>query len=223
MTDVKVMSVTFLLPAGRSRDRDRFSHGSDVPYDYISQHPFSQRFRGPIKSGFPLFFCLADTKKIQTLWKAGTCHFVFADARFGKVGHLQVFKNPSCHGRIAPMMFLEPSDVGQDASPICATLRTTDEFQPNLWDFTGFFDRSRDSPVISGHCFSCLDIKLAADAWSKCSKPIALLLKTQTIPMIRAANKLACLDKNMLSLVESEGFVKSEGFHVCDCHTRVLC
>jgi len=25
------------LPAGRSRDRDRFSHGSDVPYDYISQ------------------------------------------------------------------------------------------------------------------------------------------------------------------------------------------
>jgi len=24
------------LPAGRSRDRDRFSHGSDVPYDYIS-------------------------------------------------------------------------------------------------------------------------------------------------------------------------------------------
>jgi len=37
MTDVKVMSVTFLLPAGRSRDRDRFSHGSDVPYDYISQ------------------------------------------------------------------------------------------------------------------------------------------------------------------------------------------
>ena len=36
MTDVKVMSVTFLLPAGRSRDRDRFSHGSDVPYDYIS-------------------------------------------------------------------------------------------------------------------------------------------------------------------------------------------
>jgi len=37
MTDVKVMSVTFLLPAGRSRDRDRFSHGSDVPHDYISQ------------------------------------------------------------------------------------------------------------------------------------------------------------------------------------------
>jgi len=37
MTDVKVMSVTFLLSAGRSRDRDRFSHGSDVPYDYISQ------------------------------------------------------------------------------------------------------------------------------------------------------------------------------------------
>jgi len=25
------------LPAGRSRDRDRFSHGSDVPYDYVSQ------------------------------------------------------------------------------------------------------------------------------------------------------------------------------------------
>lgn len=38
MTDVKVMSVTFLLPAEGSRDRDRFSHGSDVPYDYIS-HP----------------------------------------------------------------------------------------------------------------------------------------------------------------------------------------
>jgi len=37
MTDVKVMSVTFLLPAGRSRDRDRFSHGSDVPHDYVSQ------------------------------------------------------------------------------------------------------------------------------------------------------------------------------------------
>jgi len=37
MTDVKVMSVTFLLPAGRSRDRDRFSHGFDVPYDYVSQ------------------------------------------------------------------------------------------------------------------------------------------------------------------------------------------
>jgi len=33
------MSVTFLLPAGRSRDRDRFSHGSDVPYDYVSQGP----------------------------------------------------------------------------------------------------------------------------------------------------------------------------------------
>jgi len=31
------MSVTFLLPAGRSRDRDRFSHGSDVPCDYVSQ------------------------------------------------------------------------------------------------------------------------------------------------------------------------------------------
>jgi len=37
MTDVKVMSVTFLLPAGRSRARDRFSHGSDVPHDYVSQ------------------------------------------------------------------------------------------------------------------------------------------------------------------------------------------
>jgi len=37
MTDVKVMSVTFLLPAGRSRDRDRFSHGSDVPHDCVSQ------------------------------------------------------------------------------------------------------------------------------------------------------------------------------------------
>ena len=35
MTDVKVMSVTFLLNV--PRDRDRFSHGSDVPYDYISQ------------------------------------------------------------------------------------------------------------------------------------------------------------------------------------------
>ena len=41
MTDVKVMSVTFLLPAGRSRDRDRFSHGSDVPYDYISHSPWN--------------------------------------------------------------------------------------------------------------------------------------------------------------------------------------
>jgi len=29
------------LPAGRSRDRDRFSHGSDVPYDYISHFMFS--------------------------------------------------------------------------------------------------------------------------------------------------------------------------------------
>ena len=43
MTDVKVMSVTFLflLSAGRSRDRDRFSHGSDVPYDYISHSPWN--------------------------------------------------------------------------------------------------------------------------------------------------------------------------------------
>jgi len=31
------MSVTFLLPAGRSRDRDRVSHGSDVLHDYVSQ------------------------------------------------------------------------------------------------------------------------------------------------------------------------------------------
>jgi len=38
MTDVKVMSVTFLLPAGRSRDRDRFSHGSDVPHGYVSHY-----------------------------------------------------------------------------------------------------------------------------------------------------------------------------------------
>jgi len=31
------MSVTFLLPDGRSRDHDRFSHGSDVPCDCVSQ------------------------------------------------------------------------------------------------------------------------------------------------------------------------------------------
>jgi len=45
MTDVKVMSVAFLLPAERSRDRDRFSHGSDVPYDYVSQAGIIERFR----------------------------------------------------------------------------------------------------------------------------------------------------------------------------------
>ena len=50
MTDVKVMSVTFLLPAGRSRDRDRFSHGSDVPYDYISQSTYESAGERKIQS-----------------------------------------------------------------------------------------------------------------------------------------------------------------------------
>jgi len=39
------MSVTFLLPAGRSRDRDWFSHGCDVPYDHISQGALCLKWR----------------------------------------------------------------------------------------------------------------------------------------------------------------------------------
>jgi len=54
MTDVKVMSVTFLLSAGRSRDRDRFSHGSDVPHDHISQNDVFCYFTSVLFVDFPL-------------------------------------------------------------------------------------------------------------------------------------------------------------------------
>ena len=37
MTDDRCQGHVSHVPVERSRDRDRFSHGSDVPYDYISQ------------------------------------------------------------------------------------------------------------------------------------------------------------------------------------------
>jgi len=42
MTDDRCQGHVSHVPVGRSRDRDRFSHGSDVPYDYISQTPTNE-------------------------------------------------------------------------------------------------------------------------------------------------------------------------------------
>jgi len=81
MTDVKVMSVTFLLPAGRSRDHDRFSHGSDVPYDYVSQCPSSchhDKLHMQSIAGAYKFLLLPQSRKSTV----GICHEFASESHF---------------------------------------------------------------------------------------------------------------------------------------------
>jgi len=57
MTDDRCQGHVSHVPVERSRDRDRFSHGSDVPYDYIS-HPLLSLIQFEFKRGH-LLVCLS--------------------------------------------------------------------------------------------------------------------------------------------------------------------
>jgi len=100
-----------LLPAERSRDRDRFSHGSDVPYDYVSH-------------GCWLFDCLSISSvflaTIQFRAQLGStallqccfsCACIWVDSK-------SIASNPCC---VCPMMTRCSSRTSPNRTPMMRT------------------------------------------------------------------------------------------------------